>query len=706
VRAPGLLILSEISRFVHPIRFAVRALAAAALTALVATTLPSHAARARAVAEPGNAAAPALDPSAVDPACAACDDFYQFATGGWRKKTAIPAGHASWGSFDELAQRNRETMQAILEEAASAANAPDGSDTQKLGTFYRACMDTSAIERAGTAPVDPLLAAIATIADVPSLAARIGALQNAGVNDGLDFGSEPDAKDSARTVATIGLGGLGLPDRDYYLKDDERTAKIRAAYRDYVAAQLRNLGDDAAASGPEADAVVALETALAKATPTRVELRDPTFSYHPTALSALHAIAPHVPWSAFFAQFGAPRFDTVDVSVPAFVTAYDAQLAATPLPVWRSYLRFHVADSYASSLPKRFADASFAFRGGVLYGVKEQLPRGERCTAATDASLRTPMGKAYVARTFPPAAKARALALVDNLQAVLREDVGTLDWMGPQTKARALRKLGAFVKKIGYPDTWADYSALAVPRDVPYAALVRDVRVWNHARDVARIGKPTDRTLWSMTPPSVNAYYNPQNNEIVFPAGILQPPFFSATADDAVNYGAVGAVIGHEMTHGFDDQGRRFDEHGNLAEWWTPQDAAAFQQRAQCVVDEYDGLESLPGVHMNGKLVQGEAIADLGGTTIAFNAFRRTPQYKEHATIGGYTPEQRFFLAYAQVWRSLQTEEYTRRLAVLDPHPNDRLRVIGTLSNMPEFRAAFRCAASAPMVRKTVCRIW
>jgi predicted metalloendopeptidase len=440
--------------------------------------------------------------------------------------------------------------------------------------------------------------------------------------------------------------------------------------------------------------------------PTRAELRDPKATYHPTAVTALPAMGSHVPWPAFLATLGSPHVDTVDIGVPAYVTAYDAQLAATPLATWKTYLRFHVTDSYANTLPKRFADASFAFHSGVLYGVKEQLPRWQRCSTAADSSLRTPLGKAYVARNFPPAAKARAKALVDNLQSVLHDDIGTLDWMGPQTKQRAVEKLAAFTKKIGYPDVWVDYSTLTVPDGAPYGTIVSSVRAWNHARDMARIGKPTDRSLWGMTPPTVNAYYNPTNNEIVFPAGILQPPFFNATADDAVNYGAIGAVIGHEMTHGFDDEGRQFDEHGNLTDWWTATDTANFTKRAQCIVDEYNGLESLPGVHMNGKLVQGEAIADLGGTTIAFKAFQRTPQYKAHAKIDGYTPEQRFFLAYAQVWRSIQNEAYTRQLAVIDPHPNDRLRVIGTLSNMPEFQAAFACAATDAMVRKNRCQIW
>jgi predicted metalloendopeptidase len=682
---------------VHPIRIAVRALGAAALVALAATTLPSLAA--------GGAVA-ALDPADMDPSCNACDDFYQYATGGWQKAHAIPAGHPSWGSFDELAQRNREALHTILEAAAKTANAPAGSDEQKLGTFYRACMDEAGIERAGTAPIDPLLKSVGAVGDVPSLVDEIARLQRQGVNDGLNFSSEPDSKDSSLTIATIGLGGLGLPDRDYYLRDDDRTVKIRGAYHDYVAAQLQNLGDDPAAAAKEADAVVALETNLAKAMPTRVELRDPKATYHPTALSALPAMGPHIPWTSFFSQFGAPAFGTVDISVPGFVTAYDAQLSATPLTTWQTYLRFHVVDSYAAALPKRFADAAFAFRSGVLYGVKEQLPRWQRCSSATDISLRTPLGKEYVMQNFPPAAKARAKALVDNLQSVLKADIGTLAWMGPQTKGRAVAKLLAFTKKIGYPDNWVDYSTLAIADGAPYARLIEQVRDWNHARDVARIGKPTDRTLWGMTPPTVNAYYNPTNNEIVFPAGILQTPFFNAAADDAVNYGAIGAVIGHEMTHGFDDQGRQFDLRGNLRDWWTPQDAANFNRRAQCVVDEFDGFSPLPGLHENGKLVQREAIADLGGTTIAFKAFERTAEYQAHQKIDGFTPEQRFFLAYAQVWRSLQTEAYTRQLVVVDPHPNDKLRVIGTLSNMPEFRAAFHCAAGDKMVRAERCQIW
>jgi putative endopeptidase len=689
----------------HPARLAVRALGAAALTALVMTSLPNIAASARAAA-PESATAPAIDPANLDPTCKACDDFYQFATGGWAKTATLPAGRARWGGFDERAQHNRDALHTILEDAAKDTNAPAGSDTQKLGTFYRACMDTDAIEKAGTAPVAPLLDAVASAHDVPSLVTTIATLQRSAVDGGLGLKPRADTKDSSKQIASIGLGGLGLPDRDYYFNEGERFTGIRSAYHDYVATQLANLGDDAAQANTEATAVIALETALAKATPKRADLRDPYTTYNPTPVANLAALAPHVPWRTYFAAYTAPAIATVDLSVPPFVTAYDEQLAATPLTVWKAYLRFHVADAYASALPKRFEDAGFAFRNGVLLGVKEQLPRWQRCTASTDAALRDVLGKAYVTAAFPPSAKARAQALVDNLQATLHDDIGTLAWMSPQTKARAVEKLAAFTKKIGYPDKWEDYSALEVPAGAPYAADLVAVRRWNDARAIARIGTPTDRARWGMTPPTVNAYYNPSNNEIVFPAGILGPPFFNTTADDAVNYGAIGAVIGHEMTHGFDDQGRQYDPRGNLRDWWTANDAAAFKTKAQCIVDEFDAFEPAPGAHENGRLVQGEAIADLGGLTIAYKAFERTAQAKAHAKIDGYTPEQRFFLAYAQVWRSIGTEGFIRQVAATNEHPWDKYRVIGTLSNMPEFQAAFACAATDKMVRKNRCRIW
>jgi putative endopeptidase len=688
---------------VQLIRLGVRLLGAVAFSALVATSIP-HLAVGATAGGPAADAKP-LDLANLDTTCKPCDDFYQFATGGWLKKNPIPPGHAGWGAGAQLSDENRAVLTSILEDAAKVTNAPAGSDTQKIGAFYRSCMDEAGIEKAGTGPVDSLLADINGVSTIPALVTEIGKLHVVGVNGGLGFSSDSDTKDSSKQIASLGLGGTGLPDRDYYLKDTERFVAIRKAYHTYVATQLANLGEAQPAAETDADAIIALETVLARATPPREDLRDPAATYHPTPVAQLATLAPHVPWSAYFAAHNATSFNIIDIAIPAYVTAYDGLLAGTPLPTWKAYLRYKVADSYAGTLPKRFADASFAFRSTTLAGVKEQLPRNQRCTAATDASLRDVLGKVYVERAFPPAAKTRALALVNNLQAVLHDDIETLDWMSAPTKARAIEKLSAFTKKIGYPDKWVDFSPVTVV-DGPYAPNVMAVRRFQTARNIKRIGTPTDRSLFGMTPATVNAYYNPSNNEIVFPAGILQPPFFDAKADDAVNYGGIGAVIGHEMTHGFDDQGRQFDASGNLSDWWTAADTAAFKKRAQCIVDEYSALEPLPGVHANGTNLQGEAIADLGGLTIAYKAFERTPQAKAHKLIDGYTPEQRFFLAYAQVWRGSQTEAAIRQAALTDPHPNPRLRVIGTLSNMPEFRAAFMCAAGTAMVRKDSCQIW
>jgi putative endopeptidase len=687
----------------QPLRLATRALGAAALAALVMTSFQHTGARA---AAPTIANQPAIDTANFDPACKPCDDFYRFATGGWSKSHPLPAGRARWGGFDELAQRNRDELHTILEEDAKLTDAPGGTDAQKLGAFYRACMDVDAIEKAGTVPIASLLSTVEGARDVPSLAITIAKLEHEGISGGLPLGARADQKDSSKTVAALSLGGLGLPDRDYYFNQGDRAESIRAAYHGYVAAQLQNLGDEPAKAQTEATAVIALETALAKATPKRADLRDPYKLYNPTPVAKLPSLAPHVPWAAYFAAYGAPSFDTVIVGVPAYVTAYDEQLSTAPLDAWKSFLRFHIADAYSSALPKRFEDASFAFRSGTLLGVKEQLPRWQRCTTATDASLRDVLGKAYVAAAFPPAAKTRATALVDNLQATLREDIGTLNWMTPATQARAREKLAAFTKKIAYPDTWEDYSTVQVANGAPYASDILAIRRWNGGRSIARIGTATDRARWGMTPPTVNAYYNPSNNEIVFPAGILGPPFFNATADDAVNYGAIGAVIGHEMTHGFDDQGRQYDPQGNLRDWWQPSDATAFKAKAQCIVDEFDAFEPAPGAHENGRLVQGEAIADLGGLTIAYKAFEKTAEAKAHKPIDGYTPEQRFFLAYAQVWRSVGTDGYIRQIAATNEHPWDKFRVIGTLSNMPEFQSAFACAATDAMVRKDRCQIW
>ena len=683
----------------HPIRIAVRALGAAALSALVATSLPVLAARADAPPATG----PALDLANLDRTCRACDDFFQYATGGWQKSHTIPAGFAEYGAFGEVYEHNLSALHGILDDAAKTGAAAS-SDTGRIGTYYAACNDQAAIEKNGIAPLKPELDRIAALATTNGIVDEMGRLARIGVDTGLSLSSETDQLDSAKTIASINYGGLGMPDRDYYLA--AQNAAIRTAYKTYLVTQLSNLGESANDAGTHADAIIALETVLAKATPPNADLRDPKATYHPMGVAQLNALAPHVAWTSFLAGYGENGLTSVDVNLPQFEKALDEELAAVPIDVWKAYFRTHLVTSFARALPKAFDDASFAFYSTALRGVKQQMPRWKRCVAATDAALPDPLGKAYVAKEFSPSAKARALNMVDNLQRTLHDDIATLPWMSPATRREAETKLAAYTKKIGYPDTWIDYSPVVLTPGDAYAADVIATREYATTLDLAKIGKPTNRALWGMSPPTVNAYYNPQNNEIVFPAGILQPPFFNATADDAVIYGAIGAVIGHEMTHGFDDQGRQFDAQGNFRDWWTAADAKAFAARAQCIVDEFNGFEVAPGVHENGRLIQGEAIADLGGTTIAYKAFMKTAQYKAHKKIDGLTPEQRFFISYAQAWRELLTPQSAKQAVLVDPHPENKFRLIGTLSNMPEFRRAFACAANDKMVRAHACQIW
>jgi putative endopeptidase len=688
----------------HSARLLVRSLGVLALAALIGAAVVHHS-DAGAQAPVVQTFAPGLPTSNFDPTCKPCDDFYQFATGGFVKVHPRPAQFPVWDTFGILSQSNREVLHGILEAAAKDAAAPPGSNEQKIGTSYRSCMDEAGVEAAGLAPLQPQLDAIAGITDLAGLAAVAAQLQRIGVNTAWEIDSGPDERDSSKTIAQLDTARLGLPDRDYYLNEDERSKTIRDKYVAYVATLLGLDGIDQAAATAAGQNILAFETGLAKATPTRAELRDPMRTYHPEALAAVQQLAPAIDWKAYAASVGAPPFATVNVELPAYVAALQTALTTVPLATWKQYLTFKVIDTYAPTLPTRFYDASFAFHSGVMFGVTVQQARYLRCVRSVDNALGEALGAVYVAKAFPPQAKARAQALVANLQRELHDDIATLDWMSPPTRRQAEIKLAAYVKKIGYPDRFRDYSALTVV-DGPYAANALAAQRFESAYELAKIGKPTDRTEWGLSPPTVNAYYSIENNEIVFPAGILQPPFFSPRNDDALNYGGIGAVIGHEMTHGFDDQGRLFDERGNLHNWWTPGDAARFAAHAQCIVDEFNGFQLDPGIHENGKLVEGEAIADLGGITLAFKAFQKTAEYKAHRPIDGYTPEQRFFLAFAQVWAGTRTDAYARQMVTVDPHPDNRFRVIGTLSNLPPFRAAFSCAAHDTMVRAHVCKIW
>jgi len=647
-----------------------------------------------------------LDSANLDRTCPACTNFFQFATGGWRQANPIPAAYSTWGQFDALQERNRDVLHALLEADAANGAAPAGSEPRKLGNYYTSCLQSNAVADAGTAPLGGELAALAAVRDRAGLGREIARLQRLGVTMPFAYGSAPDAKNAARIIAEVDQSGLGLPDRDYYTKTDAATVAIRAKYAAHLRAIFRLAGDDPVRAAAEARTVLAFETHLARAQYTRVQLRDPVATYHKISLARLRRLAPHIDWAAYVQAVHSPPIASLNVSEPAYLTVADAAVEDAPLADWKTYARAQLFNAYANTLGRAWVTENFRFYGTTLQGTKEQLPAWKRCVSAVDGALGEALGKQYVAKTFTPADRARALALVTNVQGVLRDDLATLAWMSPKTRAFAIAKLAAYGKKIGYPARFRDYSALVVePGDYTQDAENAARFAWDI--DMHKIGKPRDPTEWDMTPPTVNAYYDPERNEIVFPAGILQPPFFNPAADDAVNYGAIGMVIGHEMTHGFDDQGRQFDAHGNLTDWWTATDAAHFKRRADCIVHEFDGFSVVPGVHENGRLVEGEAIADLGGLTIAYRAFERTAEAQAGRPIDGFTPAQRFFLGFANVWAETDRPEVSRLYAATDPHPAPEFRVNGTVANMPAFAAAFACTRS-PMVHPaaTRCEIW
>jgi len=640
-----------------------------------------------------------------DKTCKPCDDFYQFAMGGWMKTNPIPPEFPTWGTFTQLGDKNQENLRQILEAAESAKAAP-GSNEQKIGDFYASCMDTAAIDSAGTKPIEPELARIAAIKNEADLQAEAERLHSRGVGALFRFNSTQDAKDSAQVIGAAFQGGLGLPEREYYLKEDDKSKQLRDAYLKHVAKMFQLLGDSAEQSAGEAGAILKIETALATASMKNTDLRDPDKTYHKMALADLKALTPNFSWEAYFKAAGHPELREINVGQPDFFKALDAQLTATPVDDWKTYLRWHLVNAAAPGLSEKFVDEDFDFRGKTLTGTKEIQPRWKRCVQATDRVLGEALGQVYVQKYFPPAAKARALEMVHNLIAALRDDLQTLPWMGPETRKQATAKLEAFAVKIGYTDKWRDYSALKIDR-ASYAENQLRGAEFDFARRLNKIGKPVDRTEWGMTPPTVNAYNNSNMNEIVFPAGIMQPPFYDANADDAVNYGGMGAVIGHEITHGFDDHGSKFDGQGNLKDWWSPEDLKNFKARAACVSDQFGGYVVDGDLHENGKLVLGESIADLGGLTIAYAAYEKSIAGKPRPPDkDGFTPEQRFFLGWEQVWGANERIEFARLMANTNPHPLPRFRGNGPLSNMAEFAKAFGCKKGEPMVREQACKIW
>jgi predicted metalloendopeptidase len=646
-----------------------------------------------------------FDTANLDKACKPCDDFFQFAMGGWMKSNPIPPEYSTWGSFTVLADKNQQALRQIL-EAAEKANAPAGSNERKVGDFYASCMDTAAIEAAGMKPIDATQQRIGKTKNARELQTLAARLQQQGVAVMFRFGSNQDAKDSTKVIATALQGGLGLPERDYYLRDDEKSKKLRDDYAKHVAKMFELLGDSPAKAETEAMTVVNLETSLAKASMSNVDLRDPNKTYHKMKIAEVQSLTPDFSWDSYLKTAGHPDVIEMNVAQPEFFKALDAQLRAAPLDDWKTYFRWHVVDSAAPALPEKFVNEDFDFRGHILTGAKQIQPRWKRCVQATDRNLGEALGQVYVRKYFPPEAKAHALEMVHNLIAALRDDLKTLPWMGPETREQATAKLEAFAVKIGYPDRWRDYSALKVDPSSYLQNLERGAE-FEFQRRLSKIGKPVDRAEWGMTPPTVNAYNNSSMNEIVFPAGIMQPPFYDPKADDAVNYGGMGAVIGHEITHGFDDHGSQFDAHGNLKNWWSPDDLKNFKERAQCVSDQFDGYVVDGDLHENGKLVLGESIADLGGLTISYAAYEKSLQGKPRPLDkDGFTREQRFFLGWAQVWGANERLEYARLMANTNPHPLPRFRGNGPLSNMAEFAQAFACKKGDAMVRGQVCKIW
>jgi putative endopeptidase len=631
-----------------------------------------------------------IDLAGMDRTLKPYEDFYEFANGKWLATTKIPADRARIITFTLLQDHNQEVVHKILEEAAGDTRAPKGSITAKVGAFYKSGMDERTIERAGAKPLQEEFDRIARMESSEGLGRIIARLHGRGVPVGFRLDPRPDLKDSKRMIAKLVQGGLGLPDRDYYLKTDAKTTSIRTAYQTHIQKMLELLGDKPERAADQARAILDFETRLAKASKTRVEMRDPKANYHPMSLPRLEGETPGFPWKAYFPRLRLEEeLKSVDVGQPAFFHELGALIAGVPLDTWKTYLRWHVLNTYADKLGSAFVKEDFHFKGTVLTGVPQMQPRWERVLNTTDGLLGEALGQLYVARAFPPEARARAEAMVQNIKAALRERLATLDWMSPATRKQAVRKLDAIAVKIGYPDKWRDYSGLAVDRGV-YVLNVMEAQRFLRRQQLAKIGKPVDRKEWYMTAPTVNAYYNPSQNEIVFPAGILQPPFFDPKADDAVNYGAIGMVIGHELTHGFDDQGRKFDADGNLHDWWTPPDEKIYKERAALIAAQYDGYVVIDSLHINGKLTLGENIADLGGLRIAYLALKKAlKDRRAPARIDGFTAEQRFFLAYAQLWRAKVRPEAARVRLATDPHSPPRFRVLGPLYNMPEFFQAF-----------------
>jgi putative endopeptidase len=623
----------------------------------------------------------------IDTSVRAQDDFFTYLNGKWIKNTEIPADKSSWGSFAKLRDDTQPILRAIIEKSA-ASKAAAGTDAQRIGDFYASFMDEPKLEQLGLSPLNAELAKIASIQNKSELPAMLAHLGQLGVSVPFDFGIHQDAKDSTKYVADIGQGGLGMPDRDYYLKaDDKKLADAKAKYQLHAEKMLTLAGSKNAAA--EAKAIVDFETAIAKIQWTNVENRNPVKTYNKVMLADMAKTAPGFNWQAWLDATGiAPKTTYVIVSQPTYLKAFTGVAEQTSLDTWKAYLRLHLIEGYASYLSKAYVDERFSFYGTTLSGVTEMEPRWKRGVSAVERTVGESVGKLYVEQNFPAERKARMEALVGNLLAAYKDSINKLDWMSPATKKEAQGKLAKFTPKIGYPNKWKDYSALVVSRD-DLAGNVMRSRIVESNRELNKLGKPIDRDEWGMTPQTVNAYYNPELNEIVFPASILQPPFFDANADDAVNYGGIGAVIGHEISHGFDDQGAQYDGDGNLRDWWTASDHKNFAAKTKMLVNQYNGYSPLPGYNVNGELTLGENIADNSGLAIAYKAYKLSLKGKKAPVINGLTGDQRFYMGWAQVWRVKMREAQQVVQVKTDPHSPGQFRANGTLMNQPAFYSAF-----------------